>query len=208
MNQSYMAERRAFDRLRSDCSDIVKREYELACGTVVERYNTTLRENRFIAGGAVEIFTCALLRSVGIECTLYANHATDGDILLPNHKLLSVKATFAGGPKTVKLMNKLGASRSTWKTATLFIFSEIGIVYGDPTMIDPKYVVDTGDGLELKRRGVIELIESPDDNVFPMDLPRKPPTEMAGFSHKASASIARGIMFEMKTTELLKAFPD
>ncbi len=77
---SYHQERRVFDRLRADLAPQVKREYEAAFNTLIERYNTTIKENRFITGGALEVFTYALLRSVGIECNLYGSQATHGDI--------------------------------------------------------------------------------------------------------------------------------
>lgn len=203
--QSYAIERRVFERLKSDCSDRAKREYELAFNTLMERYNSTIYENRFITGGAVEVFTCALLRSVGIDCTLYADQSKSGDILLPNDKKLSLKGTFTGGASDVKLMNKLGEGNRSWTTATLFIISEVGIVYGDPNMIDDEHLKPTQDGLSLKRRAVVDLIEDP-KNVFPLNLSRKNPTEMTGFSHKASTTIAKQIMFEMGTAQLLKAF--
>lgn len=202
---SYAAERRVFDRLKSDCSDQAKQEYELAFNTLIERYNTTIYENRFITGGAVEVFTYALLRSVGIDCNLYADQSKSGDLLLPNEKKLSLKGTFTGGASDVKLMNKLGVGSRAWTTATFFVISEIGIVYGDPSMVDPQYVQPTGDGLSLKRRAVVELIDDP-RNVFSMNLSRKPPTEMTGFSHKASTAVAKQIMWDMKTSRLLNAF--
>ena len=51
--RSYTQERRVFDRLKSDCSDEAKQEYELAFDTLLTRYNTTIHENRFVVGGAV-----------------------------------------------------------------------------------------------------------------------------------------------------------
>ena len=62
----YTAERRAFDWLRDTCPEAARRDYEQAIRTLVERYNTTIYENRFVVGGAVEVFTWALLRSAGI----------------------------------------------------------------------------------------------------------------------------------------------
>lgn len=206
MNErTYTSERRVFERLKADCTEESKREYELAFKTLLERYNTTIRENRFLAGGAVEVFTYALLCSVGIDCQLYADQSMEGDLLLPNHKMLSVKGTFTGGAGDVKLMNKLGSSNWEWTTATLFVISEVGIVYGTPNMVNSDDIRDSGDGVVLKRRAVRGLIEKL-DNVFPMNLPRKPPPEMTGFSYKASTAVARQIMWEMKTVQLLKAF--
>ncbi|MCY4419054.1 MAG: hypothetical protein OXB93_04300 [Cytophagales bacterium] len=203
---SYTAERRVFDRLKSGCSDQAKLEYELAFNTLIERYNTTIYENRFITGGAVEVFTYALLCSVGIDCTLCADQSKAGDILLPNDKkLLSLKGTFTGGASDVKLINQLGEGNRSWVTATFFIISEVGIVYGDPSMVDDEYIRPVADGLTLKRKAVVELIDDP-SNIFPMKLCRKPPTEMTDRSHKASTAVAKQIMLEMKTYRLLNAF--
>ena len=204
---SYRQELRAFNRLRQDCSPAAKAEYELAIKTLLERYNTTIHENRFLAGGAVEVFTYAMLRSVGIDCSIYGSQAISGDILLPNDRKLSVKGVFTGGPTNVTLMNKRGGGQRQWQTATLFVVSEVGIVFGAPDMVEQEHVRDTSDGLELKKVGLEELIANP-DNLIPMELARKPPTEMTGLSHKASAAAARQILYEVKAQSLLKAFPD
>ncbi len=207
MTTNFMQERRAFDRLRADCSIAAQQEYELAVATLLERYNTTIYENRFITGGAVEVFTYALLRSVGIDCTLYGSQSHAGDILLPNDRKLSVKGSFVGGPNSVTLLNKRGGGERRWEAATLFVVSEVGIVFGAPDMVDAEHVRDAGDSIELKKAGLSSLIDDP-ENVIEMEIVRKPPTEMTGFSHKASAAVARQILFEMKSDSLLKAFPD
>ena len=203
----YTQEQRVFNRLKKDCSVAAQQEFERAIATLLERYNTTIHENRFVVGGAVEVFTYALLRTVGIDCTLYGSQSRSGDILLPNDRKLSVKGTFVGGPTNIKLMNKQGGGYRQWDTATLFVVSNVGIVFGAPDMVDEQYVRDTDDGMELKKAGLVDLIADP-ANVMPMEIERKPPTEMTGFSHKASTAVARQILFEMKSESLLRAFPD
>lgn len=203
---TYNAERRVFDRLRSDCTPEARAEYEQVVATLVERYNTTIYENRFTVGGAVEVFTYALLRSVGIDCTLYGSQSKDGDILLPNDRKLSVKGQFTGSGN-VRLMNKQGSGEREWATATLFILSDIGIVFGAPDMVDDEHIRDTSDALEITRRGLRALTEDV-DNVFDIAIARKPPTEMTGFSFKASTAVARQILFETKAANLMRAFPD
>lgn len=199
--KSYAQERRAFDRLRSDCSEEAKREYETAVATLLSRYNTTIYENRFIAGGAVEVFTYALLRSVGIDCTLYGAQSRSGDILLPNDRKLSIKGTFTGGPANVKLMNKLGGGYRIWDTATLFVVSDVGLVYGSPDMVTEEYIKDVKDGTELTKAGLQSLIDVP-DNLFKVKIAKKPPTETTGFSEKASTAVARQILSEMSAEYL------
>lgn len=203
----YFAERRVFERLKNDCTDESKQEYELAIATLVERYNTTIYEttiyeNRFVVGGAVEVFTYALLRSVGVDSTLYGDQAKSGDILLPNDKKLSVKGTFTGGVSDVRLLNKQGGGSRVWDTATLFVVSNIGIVYGAPDMVDPEHVKDMSDAIILKRKGLKALADD-SKNVFVLEIGKKPPTEMTGFSHKASTAVAKQILFEMGSKKLL-----
>ncbi len=80
----YIHERRVFQRLREHSSDTARKEFERASTELILSYNTTIPENRFIVGGAMEVFVCALLRSVGIHAILYGEESHGGDILLPN----------------------------------------------------------------------------------------------------------------------------
>ena len=82
----YTHERRVFQRLREHSSDTARKEFERASAELILSYNTTIPENRFIVGGAMEVFVCALLRSVGIHAILYGEESHGGDILLPNDK--------------------------------------------------------------------------------------------------------------------------
>lgn len=170
---------------------------------------TTRRFTKIVLslGGAVEVFTYALLRSVGIDCTLYGDQSKSGDILLPNDKKLSVKGAFSGGVANIKLMNKLGEGDRIWNTATLFVVSNVGIVFGTPSMVDASDIKDVKDGVELRKRGLESLINNP-SNLFVMEIARKPPTEMTGFSHKASTAVARQILFEIQSESLLASFTE
>ncbi|MGI9249722.1 MAG: hypothetical protein ACR2PR_00755 [Pseudohongiellaceae bacterium] len=203
----FTKERKAFDHLRDNYEQEVAEEYILAVGTVLERYNTTIYENRFVTGGAVEIFTCALLRSVGLECTLYASQERSGDLLLPGGRQISVKGTFTGGASNIKLVNQLGEGSRPWSTATIFVVSEVGLVYGDPTMVTDTHIKQVSDGVVLKRRGLQELMDD-SNNVLPLNIPQKPSGEMTGFSHKASAAVAKQVMSDQGLKRLLAAFPE
>jgi hypothetical protein len=202
----YMAERRVWNTLRESISHEAQQEYELAASTLIERYNTTLFENRFIAGGGVEMLTYALLRSVGIGCHAYSDQATGGDLMLPTGQKISIKGSFKGGPQSIKLMNKMGSGKREWETATLFVVSGVGIVYGDPDMVDDAHIKDVSDGLQLHRRGLVALISDP-VNLIRMDISCKPGSELTGASLKASNSITVGILQEMQSTVLLPELP-
>ncbi len=205
ITKKYKQERRVFDRLRSDCSVEAKREYELAISTLLERYNTTIYENRFVVGGAVEFFTYALLCSVGISCNSYGEQAIGGDILLPDNKLISVKGSFTGGATNIKLMNKMGEGDRTWTTATLFVIADVGIIFGAPDMISDEYVKYVGDGTELTKKGLNFLIDD-SNNVLEMEIMRKPPTEVAGRGVKVSTTVAKQILAEMDSGILSNSY--
>jgi len=199
--KSYAQERRVFDRLRSNCSEGAKSDYETAVARLLNRYNTTIRENRFIVGGAVKFFTCSLLRSVGIDCSLFEEQSHPGDILLPNDGKLLIKSTFTGGPADVKLMNKLGGGHQIWATATLFVISEVGLVYGSPDMVAEEHIKDVNEGTKLTKAGLQSLISMP-DNLFKVKIARKPPTETTGSNQKDSTAIARQILSDMPAKHL------
>ena len=199
----FLTERRVFDTLKKNCSDESKIEYERAISVLVNRYNTTIRENRFTVGGAVEVFTFALLKSVGINCRFTGDEDVKGDISLPNGKLLSLKSSFVGGSQNIGLLNKQGRGQRTWDTATLFILADIGVVYGTPEMVSPDYIKDSGDQLTLKKSG-LNLILEDESNVFRMQIQKKPPTAETGFSLKASTSIAKYILDRTNAKNLLR----
>lgn len=201
--KSYTLERRAFDRLKSDCSSETKAEYEEAVRNLVGRYNTTIHENRFIVGGAVEVFTFALLRSVGISCTLYGDESRSGDILLQHDRKISVKSSFTG-INNIKLINQMGGGDRQWDTATLFVIAGVGIVFGTPNMVNDKATRPTGDGLELRKAGLQHLVND-SANVFQLDIAHKPPTETTGFSEKASTAVARQILSDLRSSNLQRA---
>ena len=199
---TYNAERKTFAALRENCSETAKVEYVHAIGIVLNQYNTSIYENRFVAGGAVEVFTYALMRSAGLACSMYADQERGGDIMLPHHKHLSVKGSFTGGTANIKLLNQLGSGDRPWKVATLFVLSEIGIVYGDPDLVSREHVRQVSDGVELKKAGLEDLMKNP-KNVIDMEIPKKPSREMAGKSLKASESIAWKILNDENLTHLL-----
>lgn len=200
---SYRSERRAFDRLKADCTDETRREYEAALKVLVERYNTTIYENRFIAGGAIEVFTLALLRSVGIACQPYSDREPGGDILLEDDRRLSVKSSLTG-LSSIKLINQLGGGVRAWTIPTLFIVAGTGIVFGAPDMVGTDGIRHTTDGLELRKPALVALAED-SSNVSEVEIPRKPPTETTGRSEKASTAVARQILTETGADSLAAA---
>ena len=192
---NFHIERNCFKHLKENLSDDAKVEYETGIKHLVERYNTAIYENRFTVGGVVEVFTLALMRSTGIEIEGCGSEAQGGDLILPNGRMFSLKSSFTRGGSVI-LVNTRGDSGTDWEIATLFVLSNVGIVYGDPVMAQEDDLNRVADNLQIKRTALNRFAEDP-SNVIPMEIPLKPPTEMADSSMKASDAVARQLMNEL-----------
>lgn len=195
--------RKAFDRLKSNSPVRAQREYEIAIAKLLKDYNTTNYENRFLVGGAVEIFTCALLRSAGIKCVPVGAKAKRGDLRLPSGTILSVKGSFAGRGE-ITLINKKGSGERKWETPTLFVIAGTGIVFGSRDMVEANHINSKDDSIDLTADGLRHLIKD-EENVFCLEIAQKPGKEKAQDSYIASHSVARGILDGIKTHVLFKA---
>lgn len=199
-SMDFNEERNCFNHLKSSLDNKTKTEYELGVNNLINRYNTAIYENRFTVGGVVEVFTLALLRSTGIKIDDCGSEAHGGDLILPTGKMFSVKSSFttSGG---VILINTRGDSGTKWSTATLFILSNVGIVYGDPSMVSDDDLKRNRDNLEI-RRATLKRFAQDMPNVVPMNIDLKPSTDMVALSSKASHLIARELMKELKLDSL------
>lgn len=201
-NTRFMKERRAFARMRDHTPGLAKSEFEIAVDTVVTRYNTTIRENRFTVGGTIEILTRRLLKASGVQCLDYGAEATGGDLILSTGEQISVK--FISNPsRGTKLINKMGVGARQWTTATLFILGGEGIIYGDPELVSPEHIKDTGDALAIKGAGLRQLIKQKQFNcVMDVEIAQKPDTVATGEARVASQEIAKSILEEMNAEHL------
>ena len=193
-------ERNCFYHLRDNLSDQAKAEYELGVGNLIQRYNTAIYENRFIAGGVVEIFTLALMRSVGIEIEAHGARGVGGDLKLHSGEMFSVKGCFTKTSNVI-LVNTRDDSYTPWTTATLFVVSNYGIIYGDPTMVEDNDLVRVQDNLQIKRRAFVGFASDP-SNLIPMRIPLKPPADKEGTNRKASDDVAIQLMKELDMSTL------
>ena len=194
-------ERNCFKHLQENLSNEAKAEYETGIKHLIERYNTAIYENRFTVGGVVEVFTLALMRSTGIEIEGCGSEAQGGDLILPSGRMFSLKSSFTKGGSVI-LVNTRGDSGTDWETATLFVLSNVGIVYGDPAMAEKDDLNRVADNLQIKRTALNRLAQDP-LKLIPMEIPLKPPTEMADSSMKASDAVARQLMSELNMHTLL-----
>lgn len=199
---NYNVERTCFKHLKANINDEAKAEYELGIENLIERYNTSIYENRFIVGGIVEIFTLALMRSTGIEVQGCGAEAQGGDLILPTGEMFSIKSSFTKYGNII-LINTRGDSNTKWSTATLFILSNIGIVYGDPSMVVEDDLKRVKDSLEITRAALRRFAEDPSNRIL-MNIPLKPPKEKEGTRNQDSVSLARKLMREFKMERLLE----
>lgn len=206
-NTSFHFEKRYFRRFRDKLSSEAKKEYELGLKNLLERYNTTIYENRFLVGGVVEIFTMALLRSTGIEVDSCGSEAVGGDLMLPDGKMFSVKSSFAEGRGAIRLINTMGSSYTAWETATLFILSNVGIVYGDPSMVEDGDLNRKDDVLTINRNAIDRFAEDT-SNLIVMNIPFKPPAEEVPYSDKASTAVAKQLMYDLNLVNLINEMPE
>ena len=203
---NFDTEKNCFRQFKDNLRSEAKAEYELGIKRPITKYNTTIRENRFIVGGIVEIFTLALMRSTGIKIDPYGREAVRGDLILPSGQMFSVKTSFTG-KGSIKLINKMGDSIPSWETATPFVVSNIGIIYGDPSMVTEADLNPGGDSLDLKRSAFTRFAQD-SSNLIEMDIPLKPPLEKDNSRDIESIIIAIKLMRELEMVNLLSHIPE
>lgn len=133
----------------------LQEQMELAWRELHARYDTAIRENRFIAGGVSEQIIGSSARALGLPVDNAGKRNQAHDLQLPDGGELSVKSVFASGKGAIRLINTQGRGTSPrWKTATIFPMANTGIGYADPDLLPDKCVVNGGalelSGAELK----------------------------------------------------------
>lgn len=142
-------------------------------GLLISEYDTSIRENRFIAGGATERILATTMRCVGIANARARGLAlTDEDIVVDGHQI-SVKASFTGGRQAIRLINTLGdAGGTVWQTATIFVLANRGIGYADPGLL-PGEARSSGDAIILPRKPIDDLHDSHPEWLLQCAVPAK-----------------------------------
>ncbi len=98
-NSIYAPHRGIYRQLRNGLTNSpdVLDELLRALGLLISEYDTSIRENRFIAGGATERILATTMRCVGIaNARARGLDLSDEDIVVDGHQI-SVKASFTGG---------------------------------------------------------------------------------------------------------------
>ena len=99
---------------------------------LISEYPTSIWENRFAVGGALEIIFCAFLRCLGFNCKRLNNEKRyDVEI---NECKFSIKSNFSGSGE-IRLINTMGGdSEAKWGEPTIVFMGGKGIYYIDPCM--------------------------------------------------------------------------
>jgi hypothetical protein len=187
----FAAERAAFGKLKRavEKDPDLRGDIELAIGQLHERFATSIRENRFIVGGVLEVVLVAALRAAGVKAEDVGTSEQRIDIKIPDGGF-SVKGHFKR-TGDIRLINVLGESSATeWDTATLFVLHGIGIGYADPDLIGE--TKRTSDAVVLRYAALRDFLRQNPKYLIVCDIP--PARRDAAGSELVSRSIAREIL--------------
>ena len=190
----YAPHRDIYRRLKNglENDDAVLDELLGALGLLISEYDTSIRENRFIAGGATERILATAMRCVGIaKARARGLDLSDEDIVVDGHQI-SVKASFTGGRQAIRLINTLGdAGGTAWRTATIFVLANRGIGYADPALL-PDVARSGGDAVILPRRPLDDLHDAKPEWLLRCAVPTK--AQDASQRRAASEAVATEIL--------------
>lgn len=191
---AYAEEKWAFNEFKAALiSDArLRNEYEQAIESVVREYNTSIFENRFITGGAVELFTMWTMRSIGIDASKVGAQLRGADIQLPRGGRLSIKSSFTSPPGAIRLINVQGQSKGArWTDATIFVLAEIGVGYADPDIL-PGATRSTGDAIQLPWPRLSSHLKNRPEFLVEVQIPTK--SRLTAQSKVASEAVARDVV--------------
>lgn len=164
--------RAAFGRLsfglRNDpeLADEVLRSFVL----LLSRFNTAIRENRFIVGGVAERIIAAAFREIGDPSSNAGVEVTRTDIWVGGARF-SVKGSFQPKRSSIRLVNVMGsAPNAAWEEGTIFVLAGMGIGYADPDLL-PDRTRRRTDVIELPTRPLYDLWRDQPDLLVQMNIP-------------------------------------
>lgn len=171
----YEAARRIFVRFREGLhgNEKLRSEVTDALRALLTEYSTSVFENRFIAGGAVEHILGAAMRSIGIAAR-NRGHVEIGSDIRVGTVGLSVKGCFTKRPGDIGLINTRGSGGSPrWVDPTLLVVAGVGIGYVDPVEL-PDATKASSDQLKLDRRRYTAFLADNPRYVAEVEIPPNP----------------------------------
>lgn len=194
---NYRQAREIFLRFKNqlEIQDDLRQELLDAVGLLVDEYNTTYRENRFIVGGAVEEMIAAAMRCVGFEDVRSVGVENVGSDIFVGEQGFSLKTSFTGRNEAIGMINKQGNSRPVWTDPTIFVLAGQGIGYADPVLL-PNATRDGNDQVSLPRAPLYAMFQRDPQWLLRCEVQVKPGTD------EPPKSIAsRSIAFEVLRRE-------
>ena len=175
---SYRQARETFLRFKAqlEIQSDVQEELLTAIGLVLDDYNTTYRENRFIVGGAVEEMVATAMRCVGLEDVRSVGVQNVGSDIFVGNQGFSLKTSFTGRNEAIGLINKQGDSSPQWVDPTIFVLAGTGIGYADPELL-PNATRDGNDQVSLPREPLLAMFRDNPQWLLKCEVPIKPPTD-------------------------------
>ena len=177
----------------------VREELLAAISLVVDDYNTTYRENRFIVGGAVEEMMAAAMRCVGLEDVRSVGVENVGSDIFVGTQGFSLKTSFTGRNEAIGMINKQGDSSPRWVDPTIFVLAGTGIGYADPELL-PNATRDGNDQVSLPRAPLLAMFRNNPQWLLRCEVSVKPPTDEPPKSI-ASRTVAREILLRQETPD-------
>jgi hypothetical protein len=181
-NPHFRLERNFFRELSSGLAadQELRKELSESVQTVLTRYNTSVWENRFIAGGVVEQIIGATARDLGlsVENAGKQNQGYDLEICSDPIVGISIKGVFAsvGGMHNLVNVRSSDPDRDLsdrWSTATLFVMSGVGIGYTDPEF-GAEFLKSSSDALQISGRKLREWWSVNPEWLIDVPIPPKP----------------------------------
>lgn len=169
-------ERDAFVHLRASLIQRtqLREEVERALTALLSEYDTKIRENRFVVGGAVEHIIGAAMRAAGVDILNRGKTAEGSDLTLRTGEGISVKSSFTDPPGDIRLINTLGdAAGRRWLFATLLVVANVGVGYVDPYLL-PRAAEASGDAIVLPKRVYLPFLERNPGWLARVTVPVKP----------------------------------
>ncbi|MFZ8843467.1 hypothetical protein [Thermoflexus sp.] len=166
--QGFHTLRTGFGRIRSD--------FEKAVARLFAQFDTRIRENRFVVGGALEIILGAAFRACGVKVLHRGATEAFWDLILEGEEGgYSVKSMLK--TSATRLINVLGRRPSVqdWQAATLFLIPS-GIVYADPALPwwqknASRVIRVRSDALEISRSRIEEFAQGHPEWIIECSLP-------------------------------------
>jgi hypothetical protein len=166
--QGFHTLRTGFGRIRSD--------FEKAVARLFAQFDTRIRENRFVVGGALEIILGAAFRACGVKVLHRGATEASWDLILEGEEGgYSVKSMLK--TSATRLINVLGRRPSVqnWQAATLFLIPS-GIVYADPALPwwrknASRVIRVRSDALEISRSHIEEFAQGHPEWSIECNLP-------------------------------------